>query len=74
MPGLRLIRVVAPLTGAWIEISFGGSFGGSGDVAPLTGAWIEMHKSLGLYYDVPVAPLTGAWIEISRNHSFQIRL
>ena len=35
-------RVVAPLTGAWIEIDFGKYWGAACLVAPLTGAWIEM--------------------------------
>ena len=34
--------VVAPLAGAWIEMSIQISFDGLMSVAPLAGAWIEM--------------------------------
>ena len=35
---------VAPLAGAWIEISFVPSFKCSERVAPLAGAWIEIRR------------------------------
>ena len=34
--------LVAPFTGAWIEINGGDLIVLSGTVAPFTGAWIEM--------------------------------
>ena len=34
--------IVAPLVGAWIEISYHLKYGGQADVAPLVGAWIEI--------------------------------
>ena len=56
--------MVAPCTGAWIEI-----FRKAGPcrlcpVAPCTGAWIEIFKYDGDYIFASVAPCTGAWIEI----------
>ena len=56
---------VAPLVGAWIEISKYTSIKGSkSPVAPLVGAWIEIKLSK-MPPPVPVvAPLVGAWIEI----------
>ena len=56
---------VAPLAGAWIEISCLYCLGRNYWVAPLAGAWIEII----LEYCIPelhmlVAPLAGAWIEI----------
>ena len=55
---------VAPLVGAWIEISGDSVDGGTFTVAPLVGAWIEIQSRItrGLYQYV--APLVGAWIEI----------
>ena len=56
---------VAPLVGAWIEMSVNRVFTISYPVAPLVGAWIEIRGqpcfrgSRG-----GVAPLVGAWIEI----------
>ena len=39
------IVVVAPFTGAWIEILvFYGELYAELEVAPFTGAWIEIHK------------------------------
>ena len=35
-------RMVAPLAGAWIEISYVEDLLEPGDVAPLAGAWIEI--------------------------------
>ena len=56
---------VAPLSGAWIEISVNGVLGPASSVAPLSGAWIEMSISWGVSAkSSPVAPLSGAWIEI----------
>ena len=36
--------MVAPYTGAWIEIPFAGGGGEKECVAPYTGAWIEMIR------------------------------
>ena len=55
---------VAPLVGAWIEITQQIMLIIMYSVAPLVGAWIEIESST---YDFPchrVAPLVGAWIEI----------
>ena len=44
-PHAPLTRVVAPFTGAWIEIApLGGELMGD-PVAPFTGAWIEITPS-----------------------------
>ena len=37
-----MILIVAPYTGAWIEINLNESGGRVGTVAPYTGAWIEI--------------------------------
>ena len=55
---------VAPLAGAWIEMSFIGRRCRSGIVAPLAGAWIEIRETIMYYVQVGVAPLAGAWIEM----------
>ena len=39
-----MAAVVAPLAGAWIEISVFHPFSRSPGVAPLAGAWIEIEK------------------------------
>ena len=39
--------VVAPFTGAWIEMELAGLEDGPEIVAPFTGAWIEMLLSSG---------------------------
>ncbi len=55
---------VAPLAGAWIEISSIMVNSLIFSVAPLAGAWIEIlprHQDL---VSSCVAPLAGAWIEI----------
>ena len=57
-------NIVAPFTGAWIEISPVYSIK-SISVAPFTGAWIEISTaSLQIFGTCLVAPFTGAWIEI----------
>ncbi len=59
------IRAVAPLVGAWIEITKGENDFKEISVAPLVGAWIEIEKDLLKSIAVSnVAPLVGAWIEI----------
>ena len=57
---------VAPLVGAWIEISGMRDAREGRSVAPLVGAWIEITHSTLLSSGRCVAPLVGAWIEISR--------
>ncbi len=59
-----LITLVAPFTGAWIEITAFVRAVSADLVAPFTGAWIEILSVVtGLSIGV-VAPFTGAWIEI----------
>ena len=43
---LRLELLVAPYTGAWIEIGMPTGKGSTGDVAPYTGAWIEIRPDI----------------------------
>ena len=60
---------VAPLAGAWIEISVEWRANGFEIVAPLAGAWIEIHVYSSNHSLFFVAPLAGAWIEIdNRKH------
>ena len=56
--------LVAPFTGAWIEIHCMILCRMSLLVAPFTGAWIEIHRSRRPHGHDNVAPFTGAWIEI----------
>ena len=56
--------IVAPLVGAWIEISDVRLRTPASGVAPLVGAWIEIVSDWGTAWCVRVAPLVGAWIEI----------
>ena len=60
------IFAVAPLVGAWIEITAAGVTIILVDVAPLVGAWIEIIKRQKIRYNFLVAPLVGAWIEIGK--------
>ena len=61
----RVIKVaVAPLAGAWIEITLVKICDYFNVVAPLAGAWIEMSRSRGGVSNGFVAPLAGAWIEM----------
>ena len=56
---------VAPLVGAWIEISDISYLGVHYlRVAPLVGAWIEITSGQASCVLGFVAPLVGAWIEI----------
>ena len=55
---------VAPLAGAWIEISYGVWRVVVPSVAPLAGAWIEIPAVFESRAKLEVAPLAGAWIEI----------
>ena len=56
--------LVAPLVGAWIEISFAPAIADVFAVAPLVGAWIEILSVNSNAFPFFVAPLVGAWIEI----------
>ena len=59
-------RVVAPFTGAWIEMSSAAFPMSSKDVAPFTGAWIEIQDADQHQMELAlVAPFTGAWIEMA---------
>ncbi len=66
--GVRLLykslNMVAPHTGAWIEIVVEKSTSSSLLVAPHTGAWIEITGKIANINRCYVAPHTGAWIEI----------
>ena len=62
--------LVAPFTGAWIEITPNGSADTRKPVAPFTGAWIEIPVESRYAWLDPVAPFTGAWIEISHYRMF----
>ena len=65
--------VVAPLVGAWIEITIQPQRFRLSWVAPLVGAWIEifvLQKALRINL---VAPLVGAWIEILKEDLNTIR-
>ena len=59
--------MVAPYTGAWIEILQAIQKVKDWGVAPYTGAWIEIRTVLMSAISCLVAPYTGAWIEISDN-------
>ena len=61
--------LVAPLAGAWIEISPALYTSTAANVAPLAGAWIEIAALFFTAVPIPVAPLAGAWIEIPVNCS-----
>ena len=47
--------MVAPLVGAWIEISKRMEKTGDGRVAPLVGAWIEIVFAKILFFRFPVS-------------------
>lgn len=54
------IIAVAPLAGAWIEITSSCVVLLRYCVAPLAGAWIEIMVTLMYFSDFNVAPLAGA--------------
>ena len=56
---------VAPLVGAWIEITTLQHCDIEALVAPLVGAWIEIACFSRCRIAFFVAPLVGAWIEIT---------
>ena len=55
---------VAPLAGAWVEITIAGGAIAGDDVAPLAGAWVEIDILWEIVVRSVVAPLAGAWVEI----------
>ena len=61
------LLVVAPYTGAWIEIFSLKSASLALTVAPYTGAWIEIGQAQQWSIRPCVAPYTGAWIEINKG-------
>ena len=66
----RVIVLVAPLVGAWIEIGMYNTQLYTNLVAPLVGAWIEIYKIKLRFPLGRVAPLVGAWIEILLHQFF----
>ena len=59
------LLMVAPFTGAWIEILHHSASRSDDTVAPFTGAWIEILRSMvKIKTWIVVAPFTGAWIEM----------
>ena len=65
-----MANLVAPYTGAWIEIFSQYLNKYAGQVAPYTGAWIEINSGAATPGVPTVAPYTGAWIEIMRGTPF----
>ena len=63
----KLNACVAPLVGAWIEISIAKRPYSAIIVAPLVGAWIEILYVAITSTAKKVAPLVGAWIEITSH-------
>ena len=59
----KMLPLVAPLVGAWIERSAFGFSTTQENVAPLVGAWIESVNVTEQAFLFHVAPLVGAWIE-----------
>ena len=59
--------MVAPLVGAWIEITTLQHCDIEALVAPLVGAWIEILLAGHYEMATMVAPLVGAWIEITKR-------
>ena len=71
----KQLVLVAPLVGAWIEITGLMMSRKTGIVAPLVGAWIEIDETSGTMYGAYyVAPLVGAWIEIDSITDNEISL
>ena len=60
----KIKYLVAPYTGAWIEIAGTVTRICTRSVAPYTGAWIEIYINRRDVISFLVAPYTGAWIEI----------
>ena len=64
---MQELDLVAPFTGAWIEIILSSLEERLNKVAPFTGAWIEIRVVSFARVECPVAPFTGAWIEITMS-------
>ena len=72
--GLKFVRIlgtdisiiVAPLVGAWIEISSLSDIQSSVGSLPLWERGLKFKYAESLRNQAKVAPLVGAWIEISR--------
>ena len=67
---MSLSMLVAPFTGAWIEIGRRSGMDAGRAVAPFTGAWIEIRVVRMHWNPLIVAPFTGAWIEITTPWRF----
>ena len=63
--------LVAPYTGAWIEIYEKEHIFSFKNVAPYTGAWIEIGITGDTVVQALVAPYTGAWIEIDLQEKYK---
>ena len=61
--------MVAPLAGAWIEITAVAAAVEAAVVAPLAGAWIEINFRPRKRRKYVVAPLAGAWIEMPASQA-----
>ena len=60
---VRVLHVVAPHMGAWIETAARNARTDRLEVAPHMGAWIETYKVFQVLSQMIVAPHMGAWIE-----------
>ena len=69
---IRRIGLVAPFTGAWIEINMAQTVIQEIQVAPFTGAWIEIRRWECPCCPAAVAPFTGAWIEIEPGQTLRL--
>ena len=67
-----IFTMVAPFTGAWIEIFGFWRTCHSIHVAPFTGAWIEIIWVWVWLAAQCVAPFTGAWIEIDTSFAVSV--
>ena len=55
---------VAPLAGAWVEISDRAIFMAENESLPSRERGLKLHRNIFSYYRMVVAPLAGAWVEI----------
>ena len=65
---IKVVLLVAPYVGAWIETNNSSLRFWSLYVAPYVGAWIETSSGLLIRFFMLVAPYVGAWIE---THAIQ---
>ena len=63
----RIIELVAPHAGAWIETGYGNLRATAAAVAPHAGAWIETRRPVNTGLIILVAPHAGAWIETGQG-------